>query len=145
MTKGLALLALVMLCTCPLTGCLGEPPSDFHYTVEDAEGEASSLSSEDALFTITLSDRGEVNMKFSSLSITVKQDGTAYQCLAEGEGGNCTVSQPSGSDDTLWEENETLVVSESGTDICGRTCIITFTVQGPEGSQTTGPTILTIS
>ena len=38
-----------------------------------------------------------------------------------------------------------LTVSERGTDICGRTCILTFSINGPSGTQTTGPTVLTLN
>ena len=137
--------ATALLCSWSLSGCLAGSPADYHYSVEDAEGSPSSPFANDSLFTITLGSEGATDMKISSLVVVVIQDGVSHPCLSEGEAGNCTVSQPSETDNTLWEEGETLTVSESGTDICGRTCIITFTVQGPEGSQTTGPTILTVN
>ena len=139
------LLAAAIMCLCSLSGCLGGAPLDYHYSAEDAEGAVSSEGINDQLFNVTLTEQGATDMKFSSLVVVVTQDGASYRCLPEGEGGNCTVTQPSGSDDALWEEGETLTVSERGTDICGRTCILTFSINGPSGTQTTGPTVLTLN
>jgi hypothetical protein len=138
-----AITAALFLVGC-LSGCLGGSPDDYHYTVDDADGSVSDEGIDDPLFNLTLEDRSEVNMKFSDLTIVLKQDGVSYPCEAEGAGGNCTITQHGGDDDAYWEMGETLTVSENGVNICGGVCILTFTLEGPEGSLTTGPTVLTV-
>lgn len=145
MTKHGTAFALTVLLVSSLSGCFGGTPDDYHYSAEDAEGYTSDYTMDDPLFNLTLDDRGEVNMKFSELVLVVKQDGVSHPCESEGGGGNCTVTQHGGDNDALWEMGETLTVTENGVNICGGTCILTFTLEGPEGSRTTGPTVLTVN
>ena len=127
-----------------LTGCIQESPIDYHYTVEDAEEDASIYTSDDQLFILTLGSESGDGMSISELSIVLRHDSMEYQCSLEGQGGNCTIVQTAGSDDSMWEIGEELLVQENGVEICDSSCIVTFVITGPEGSETTGPTVLTV-
>ena len=127
-----------------LTGCIQESPIDYHYTVEDAEEDASIYTSDDQLFILTLGTESGVGMDISELSIVLRHDSMEYECSLEGQGGNCTIVQTAGSDDSMWEIGEELLVQENGVEICDSSCIVTFVITGPEGSETTGPTVLTV-
>ena len=127
-----------------MVGCIQESPIDYHYTVEDAEEDASIDSSDDHLFILTLGSESGVGMDISELSIVLRHDSMEYQCSLEGQGGNCTIVQTAGSDDSIWEIGEELLIQENGVEICDSSCIVTFVITGPDGSETTGPTVLTV-
>ena len=134
----------LLLTLSSLAGCIQETPVDYHYTVEDAEEDASVYTSDDQLFILTLGTESGVGMEISELNIVLRHESVDYDCSLEGQGGNCTIVQTAGSDDSMWEIGEELLVQENGIDICDSNCILTFTISGPDGSETTGPTVLTV-
>ncbi|MDA8529726.1 hypothetical protein N9M83_04465 [Candidatus Poseidonia alphae] len=136
------LVVLLMVAVSLMTsGCISEQQK-FYYSIEDSIDEANSESSSDVLFAITLDEKGGSNMDFSDLEIIITQDGTAHNCSTATSGGGCLVVQIDGKDNSSWELGETLNVNENGVDICSQSCIITFTISGPEGAKIVGPTIL---
>ena len=144
MRKSSIFLISVLITLSSLVGCIQEPPIDYHYTVEDAEEDASIYTSDDQLFTLTLGSESGVGMDISELSIVLRHDSMEYKCSLEGQGGNCTIIQTAGSDDSMWEIGEDLLIQENGVEICDSSCILTFAISGPDGSDTTGPTVLTV-
>ena len=136
------LVVLLMVAVSLMTsGCISEQQK-FYYSIEDSIDEANSESSSDVLFAITLDEKGGSNMDFSDLEIIITQDGTAHNCSTATSDGGCLVVQIDGKDNSSWELGETLNVNENGVDICSQSCIITFTISGPEGAKIVGPTIL---
>ncbi|WP_338173662.1 hypothetical protein [Candidatus Poseidonia alphae] len=136
------LVVLLMVAVSSMTsGCISEQQK-FYYSIEDSIDEANSESSSDVLFTITLDEKGGSNMDFSDLEVIITQDGTAHNCSTATSDGGCLVVQIDGKDNSSWELGETLNVNENGVDICSQSCIITFTISGPEGAKIVGPTIL---
>ena len=136
------LVVLLMVAVSLMTsGCISEQQK-FYYSIEDSIDEANSESSSDVLFAITLDEKGGSNMDFSDLEVIITQDGTAHNCSTATSDGGCLVVQIDGKDNSSWELGETLNVNENGVDICSQSCIITFTISGPEGAKIVGPTIL---
>ena len=122
-------------------GCISEQQK-FYYSIDDSIDEANTESSSDVLFTITLDEKGGSDMDFSDLEVSVTQDGTTHACSTTSSDGDCQVVQTGGEDNSSWEIGETLNINENGVDICSQSCIITFTLSGPEGAKIVGPTIL---
>lgn len=144
MRQGWTCLISLLIMLSSLVGCIQESPIDYHYSVEDAEEDASIYTSDDQLFILTLGTESGVGMEISELSIILRHDSVEFQCSLEGQGGNCTIVQTAGSDDSMWEIGEELLVQENGVEICDSNCIVTFVISGPDGSETTGPTVLTV-
>ena len=144
MKQGWIFLISVLIVLSSMVGCIQESPIDYHYTVEDAEEDASNYTSDDQLFILTLGSESGVGMDISELSIVLRHDSMEYQCSLEGQSGNCTIVQTAGSDDSMWEIGEELLIQENGVEICDSSCIVTFVISGPDGSETTGPTVLTV-
>jgi len=144
MRQGWTCLISLLIMLSSLVGCIQESPIDYHYSVEDAEEDASIYTSDDQLFILTLGTESGVGMEISELSIILRHDSAEFQCSLEGQGGNCTIVQTAGSDDSMWEIGEELLVQENGVEICDSNCIVTFVISGPDGSETTGPTVLTV-
>ena len=144
MRKSWIFLISLLIVLSSMVGCIQESPVDYHYTVEDAEEDASIDSSDDQLFILTLGSESGVGMDISELSIVLRHDSMEFKCSLEGQGGNCTILQTAGSDDSIWEIGEELLIQENGVEICDSSCIVTFVITGPDGSETTGPTVLTV-
>ena len=134
-------LALMIAASLMTAGCISEQQK-FYYSIDDSVDEANSESSSDILFTITLNDQGGSDMDFSALKVSVTQDGTTHNCTTTSTDGDCQVVQIDGMDNSSWEIGETLNVNENGVDICSQSCILTFTISGPDGAKIVGPTIL---
>ena len=134
-------LALMIAASLMTAGCISEQQK-FYYSIDDSVDEANSESSSDILFTITLNDQGGSDMDFSALKVSVTQDGTTHNCTTTSTDGACQVVQIDGMDNSSWEIGETLNVNENGVDICSQSCILTFTISGPDGAKIVGPTIL---
>ena len=123
------------------SGCITEQQK-FYYSLDDSSDLVNSESSSDILFMIILDEKGGSDMDFSELEITVTRGSISHTCSTTTTDGDCQVVQPGGKDNSSWEIGESLNVNENGVDICSQSCIITFTVSGPEGAKIVGPTIL---
>jgi hypothetical protein len=123
------------------SGCISEQQK-FYYSLEDSSDLENSESSSDTLFMITLDEKGGSDMDFSELKITITRDSIPHICSTTTTDGNCQVVQSFGKDNSSWEIGEILKVNENGVDICSQSCIISFTISGPEGAKIVGPTIL---
>lgn len=134
-------LALMIAASLMIAGCISEQQK-FYYSIDDSVDEANSESSSDILFTITLNDQGGSDMDFSALKVSLTQDGNTHNCTTTSTDGACQVVQIDGMDNSSWEIGETLNVNENGVDICSQSCILTFTISGPDGAKIVGPTIL---
>ena len=134
-------LGMVLVFSISSPGCFSEK-EEFYYSVDDPEDGTNSDSTSDVLFSITLDDQGGMDMDFSDLVVIIERDSGSHTCATTGTTGNCSVVQPSGSDDSTWEIGETLNITENGVDICSQHCILAFIVSGPEDAKIVGPTIL---
>jgi len=135
------MLSLIVIFSFLTSGCISEK-GEYYYSIEDPEEGTNSDGTSDVLFTITLDDRGGMDMDFSELVVIIKQDSVSHNCATTGTTGNCTVVQTSGADESQWEIGEILSITENGVDICSQHCIITLSVSGPEDAKIVGPTVL---
>ena len=134
-------LSIILVFSVSSPGCFSEN-EEYYYSVSDPQDGSNSDGTSDALFAITLDNQGGIDMDFSDLVVIIERDSGSHKCATTGTTGNCTVIQASGSDDSLWEIGEILIISENDVDICSQHCILAFTVSGPEDAKIVGQTIL---
>ena len=144
MSRDWVVLMLALMFSLSTPGCMSEQEK-FYYTLDDEDKESNSDSANDTLFTLTLGDKGGVSMDISELNIVISYDASTYACSTSGTDGDCRVVQIFGEDNSSWEIGETVIVAENGVNICSQSCILSFTINGPEGSKIVGPTILNVS
>ena len=137
------LLSLFIATSMFTSGCVSTTSTDYRYEVEDNEKSSNSDGTTDVLFTMTLVSARQ-DMAISDLLVTINpnEEGTV-KCRIDST-TDCTLTQ-SGTDAEVWEIGENISVVEAGLDICKATCILDFSVTGPEDTKIVGPTILHIS
>ena len=142
-TLAKVLFTLLLATSMFTSGCVSTTSTDYRYDVEDSAKSSNTDGTTDVLFTMTLVS-AEQAMAISDLLVTINpnEDGTV-KCRIDST-TDCTLTQ-SGTDAEVWEIGESISVVEAGLDICEATCILDFSVTGPEGTKIVGPTILHIS
>ncbi len=115
-------LSIILVFSVSSPGCFSEN-EEYYYSVSDPQDGSNSDGTSDALFAITLDNQGGIDMDFSDLVVIIERDSGSHKCATTGTTGNCTVIQASGSDDSLWEIGEILIISENDVNICSQHCI----------------------
>ena len=100
-------------------------PGQNVYDAQDAAEEAGS-GSEDELIRLKMS--GQDTLSWSNTKIQLSVGDNVYTCSLSGA-DECLITQQGGDDDNVWEQNEYIFLSESGTDICsGVGCTVDISV-----------------
>tara|TARA_B100001113_G_scaffold313582_1_gene278703 strand:+ start:184 stop:663 length:480 start_codon:yes stop_codon:yes gene_type:complete len=142
------LFVLLLLIFLPLSGCVTETEDNSEGEEEgvvmDVEIESNdsvnSVSSEsnDELIDVTLLSENEFNLTELEFIIKYTNDGTLYvaSCSHGDDDPECTFS--AGDGDPVWEQNETLTISEYGVNICDTgDCSLDFSIssQASDGNR----------
>jgi hypothetical protein len=132
----------------PLSGCITENEDNSEGEEEgvmiDVEIESidsvNSVSSEsnDELIDVTLLSENEFNITELEFTISYTNDGIDYMasCSHDDDDPECIFS--AGNGNSVWEQNETLTISEYGVNICGtEDCSLTLHIksQYSDGNQ----------
>ena len=86
------------------------------YQASDASA-AMSAASSDTLLRVAWTNNATDDLNWALLNFTLTRGNMTYYCQVSG--GDCGFDQTSGDDDTRWEHDEIIFVTETGTDICG--------------------------
>ena len=139
---------LMLLILLPLSGCVTEnednSEGEEESVVIDVEIESNdsvnSVSSEsnDELIDVTLLSENEFNLTELEFTISYTNDGIDYiaSCSHDDDDPECTFS--AGNGNPVWEQNETLTISEYGVNICEtEDCSLTLAIksQYSDGNQ----------
>ena len=140
---------LLLLILMPLSGCITENEDNSEGEEEegvmiDVEIESidsvNSVSSEsnDELIDVTLLSENEFNITELEFTISYTNDGIDYMasCSHDDDEPECIFS--AGNGNSVWEQNETLTISEYGVNICGtEDCSLTLHIksQYSDGNQ----------
>lgn len=139
---------LMLLILLPLSGCVTEnednSEGEEESVVIDVEIESNdsvnSVSSEsnDELIDVTLLSENEFNLTELEFTISYTNDGIDYiaSCYHDDDDPECTFS--AGNGNPVWEQNETLTISEYGVNICEtEDCSLTLAIksQYSDGNQ----------
>ena len=139
---------LMLLILLPLSGCVTEnednSEGEEESVVIDVEIESNdsvnSVSSEsnDELIDVTLLSENEFNLTELEFTISYTNDGIDYiaSCYHDDDDPECIFS--AGNGNPVWEQNETLTISEYGVNICEtEDCSLTLAIksQYSDGNQ----------
>ena len=139
---------LMLLILLPLSGCVTEnednSEGEEESVVIDVEIESNdsvnSVSSEsnDELIDVTLLSENEFNLTELEFTISYTNDGIDYiaSCSHDDDDPECSFS--AGNGNSVWEQNETLTISEYGVNICEtEDCSLTLAIksQYSDGNQ----------
>ena len=83
------------------------------YTASDANGDATSGTADDLIRVSWLHAEDDLNWAFIVMKLSVGDN--TFDCSTDGS-EECVIGQD-GSDDSVWETGEFLMLSESGSDI----------------------------
>ena len=130
---------LMLMILLPLSGCVteneGSSEGEEESVVWDVEIESidsvNSVSSEsnDELIDATLLSEHQLNLTELEFTIQYTSDGTTYvaSCSHDDDDPECVFS--AGNGNSVWEQNETLTISEYGVNICeAENCTLTLSI-----------------
>ena len=139
---------LLLVVLLPMSGCVTENEDNSggeeESVVIDVEIESNdsvnSVSSEsnDELIDVTLLSENEFNLTELEFTISYTNDGIDYiaSCSHDDDDPECIFS--AGNGNSVWEQNETLTISEYGVNICEtENCSLTLAIksQYSDGNQ----------
>ncbi len=69
-------------------------------------------------------------MNWALVQVEIIKDGVPMTCgNPDMEGYYCSTSQHGGLDDTSWEKGETLVITDTGANLCDSECEVTIRIK----------------
>lgn len=123
-----------------LAGDIDEETGEYwFFSVTDPSSNKTTNGTDDYLIRMVIAENQTDDFDFGSLSITLSVNETVYTCGTDSS-NDCIYSLS--GDDSLWQNEEYINISESGVDICGEDgcgIVVTVVYDGEEIFQSKEP------
>ena len=143
MRKGVATLLCLLLVSIMLSGCVErwtgmdeerEPGTQNVYRATDSDATATE-GSNDTLFSIRWNEAND-DLYWGYVVMKLEVGDSVYDCTIT-DGGDCFISQD-GDDETLWQTNEILTITENDVNFVGGSGAIVNLYISYRGTQIAG-------